>query len=109
MKTRKWALALASGVGLVLGAIGTAEPASAQAYYGCGYGYYYSPGYGCVPSSPGYGYLYGPPPPAYYAPPAYYYAPPVYDFGLSFGFGGGRGWRGGGDRDRGGGEGDHRR
>ena len=82
-------LAAVTGIGLVLFGV---RPATAQNYAAyptptCPAGYYYSPGYGCVPNSPN-GY-YAPPayyaPPVYYAPPAYY-APPVYYAPPAFAF-----------------------
>jgi len=89
-------LAAVTGIGLVAFGI---HPATAQYYSAyptptCPAGYYYSPGYGCIPNSPN-GYYY--PPPAYYVPPAYYAPPVVYPapaFAF-FGFGFHRGF----DRD----------
>lgn len=70
-------LAAVTGIGLGLCGV---QPAAAQ--YGSAYpapacpaGYYYWPGYGCIPNPPN-GYY--SPPPAYYPPPVYYAPPPVY-------------------------------
>jgi hypothetical protein len=55
--------------------------ASAEAQVQCPLGFYYQPGYGCVPASDAYDDMYG---------DGYDYASPVYDgYGLAFGFGGG--------------------
>jgi hypothetical protein len=83
-------VAVLSGFVIVAGALATAvTPAMAQYY--CPPGYYYAAGYGCVANPPP-GYAYPPAPP----PVVTYPAPPLFGFGLSFGFGGGRGWHGGG-------------
>src|SRR5581483_6871723 len=60
-----------------------AHPSRAQYYYGCPAGFYFAPGYGCVPYAPGYAY----------APYYYDYAP--------FGYAWGGGWGGWGDWHRG--------
>ncbi len=75
-------LKLSLGAGLACTLMAFAAPASAQV--GCPVGYGYSPGYGCVPVSPGYAAVYGPPAPVYAAPP-------VYDpLSIAFGIGGDR-------------------
>jgi len=70
--------------GVIALAMVCAVPAGAQVL--CPVGFYYQPGYGCVPASDAYNDMYG---------GGYDYASPVYDgYGLAFGFGGGG--RGGG-------------
>lgn len=63
-------LLLAIGLAVAVGA--ASQGAYGQAYYACPPGYYWSPGYGCLPLS----YFYGPP----------YYVYP--DFGFGFFYGG---------------------
>lgn len=65
-------------------ALSMACVAPADAQVRCPLGFYYQPGYGCVPASDAYNDMYG---------DGYDYASPVYDgYGLAFGFGsGGRG------------------
>ena len=79
-------LAAVTGIGLRMFGV---EPATAQYYSAyptltCPAGYYYWPGYGCIPNSPN-GYYY--PPPAYYAPPpvTVYPAPAFAFFDFRFG------------------------
>jgi hypothetical protein len=76
-----YAATAAVGMGVVLGGVTAATPAHAQYAYACAPGYYFAPGYGCVPG----GYVYGPP----------YYPYPDYGLGFFYGSGWGGGWHGG--------------
>ena len=79
--TRSTTVLFMIGSGIALAMV-CAVPADAQVQ--CPHGFYYQPGYGCVPVSDAYDDMYG---------NGYDYASPVYDgYGLAFGFsGGGRG------------------
>jgi hypothetical protein len=48
---------LIGGIALIIVFLATSGRVIAQGYYQCPDGYYYDPGYGCVPLS----YFYGPP------------------------------------------------
>jgi hypothetical protein len=71
----------ATSILFMIAALAMAAAAPAEAQVQCPPGFYYQPGYGCVPISDAYDDMYG---------NGYDYASPVYDgYGLAFGFGGG--------------------
>src|ERR1700740_1474646 len=70
--------------GALVAAAVMAQPAAAQYYFACPPGFYFAPGYGCLPYAPGYAY----------SPYYYDYAPFGYAWGG--GWGGWGGWHGGG-------------